>query len=248
MRFPTKDALLPLAVWLTVAVVIASMAAVGCGSRDGPPAPAVTARPTQVLSPTPTAPARVERRSAVPTPVPAAVAGRPDCPQGWNAYRDPDGHFSLCYPPGLDIVADALHIGQPEVNGLSLDISTALDATGARTNGFTIAMGWHLQPPFNPSVPLAQLCPHSPLLTFQDSSVPVEVQIAGRKAAGCLATGSGQASGPPMKVLHLALPVSAGGGQQRGYIHFEIRYVGPDLAAAETKRSAILNTLVIEER
>ena len=212
---------------------------------DCAPAPAVTPRPTQAL-PTPPSPrARVERAWVVPTPVPAAVAGRPDCPQEWHAYQDPDGHFSLCYPHGLDVVADAVHIGQPEVNGLSLDISTALDATGARRNGFTIAMGWHAQPPFNPSVPLAQLCPGSLLLTFQESSVPVEVQIAGRKGAGCLATGSGQASGPPMKVLHLALPVSASGGSERGYIHFEIRYVGPELATAEGAGRAVIDTLAI---
>jgi hypothetical protein len=240
----TRWALAPAAV--ATAVVIAVVAAVGCGSRDGAPAPAVTARPTQVLpTPFPTATPPTMRQWQDVTPVPAAQSGRFDCPEGWAAYTDPDGHFSLCYPPGLDLVADAVNIGEPEVNGLSLNISTALDATGARTNGFTIAMGWHAQPPFNPSIPLAKLCPGSPLLTFQESSVPVEVHIAGRKGTGCLALGSSQRGGTPMKVLRLAVPVSTTGGPERGYVHFEIRYIGPDLPVAEGAARAVLDTLVI---
>lgn len=32
------------------------------------------------------------------TPTPAAGADRPDCPEAWAVYEDPDGYFSLCYP------------------------------------------------------------------------------------------------------------------------------------------------------
>jgi len=75
---------------------------------DCAPAPAVTSRPTQVLpkwyatvtpgaAPTPV----VAPTPQHVTPVPAVEGGRPDCPQGWAVYSDPDARFSLCYPATL---------------------------------------------------------------------------------------------------------------------------------------------------
>ena len=44
-------------------------------------------------------PGTIEITTPAPlTPTPAAEAGRPDCPQDWAAYSDPDGYFSICYP------------------------------------------------------------------------------------------------------------------------------------------------------
>jgi hypothetical protein len=212
------------------------------------PALPVTPRPTQVLPtpfPTPT-PVIVPTPQQV-TPVPAAEAGRPDCPQGWNAYDDPDDHFSFCYPAAIAITTRGTV--RPKLEGDSVNVLTPRgDAPGISANGFFIAMGWDTYPKFNPTVPLAQLCPGTPLLIFQDNSVPVEIQIAGRKAVGCAATGSDEGLGPPMRVVSLAIPVSSTGGSEKGYVNFMVRYVGPDLVAAEAAARAVIDTLVIPER
>ena len=60
-------------------------------------------RSTPLPTPKPTSTPYVEptRNRPTPqylTPTPAAQGGRPDCPQDWAVYRDPDGHFSACYP------------------------------------------------------------------------------------------------------------------------------------------------------
>lgn len=68
------------------------------------------ARSTPRPTPLPTSTPIVFPTVAIPTPMPvtpnpAAQGGRPDCPQGWAVYRDPDGHFSLCYPPDWSAIA-----------------------------------------------------------------------------------------------------------------------------------------------
>ena len=35
------------------------------------------------------------------TPNPAALAGRADCPEGWAAFIEAEGAYSICYPPEL---------------------------------------------------------------------------------------------------------------------------------------------------
>ena len=64
-----------------------------------------TPRPTPLPSSTP----YVEPTRHIPTPqyltpTPAAQGGRSDCPSDWNAYGDPDGYFSICYPGGWSAI------------------------------------------------------------------------------------------------------------------------------------------------
>jgi hypothetical protein len=228
---------------------------------DCAPASAVTPRPTQALpkwwaTPTPGTPTPVVVPTPqVVTPVPAAEAGRTDCPEGRGAYVDADGHFSLCYPAGMEVITRAST--RPEVSGASLNIWTqAAGADYASTksinvsdNGFYIALGWHVHPAYNLSLDLAQLCPHSPLLIHQESSVPVKMQIGGRTAVGCFATGLSDSGLPPrVEALHVVIPVSSSGGPEKGYVSLLVDYMGPDLAAAEAAARAVIDTLVIPDK
>jgi hypothetical protein len=67
---------------------------------DCPEPPPVTPRPTRRPTSTPfVEPTRAPRPTPAPVPgVLASDGGRPDCPQDWYVYNDPDGYFSLCYP------------------------------------------------------------------------------------------------------------------------------------------------------
>ena len=234
---------------LAATALIGIQAAVACDSEGGAPAPAVTPRPTQAPRPYP--PTRTPVVVPTPhevTPVPAAGGGRPDCPEGWNVYRDRDDHFSFCYPAGLRVRSKRPI--RPDLGGDSVTVSTLVPETHSLgENGFYIAMGWDVGPNFDPALDqLAELCPVLPLLMHQETSVPVEVQIAGRTASGCTATGFDDRSRPPMKVISLAIPAGPTGAPEEGYVNFMVRYVGPDLAAAEAAGRSVIDTLVIPDK
>lgn len=211
---------------LVATALMGIQAAVACDSEGGAPAPAVTPQPTQ--APTPYPPTRTPVVVPTPhevTPVPAAGGGRPDCPEGWNVYWDPDDHFSFCYPPGLNIITGAAV--RPELGGDSVNMWTAdagahfpsVERADVSDNGFFIAMGWDAHPKFNPAVvKLEKVCPLSALLIHQETSAPVELQIAGRTAVGCIATGFDDPSRPPMKVISLAIPAGPTGAPEEGYV------------------------------
>jgi len=215
---------------------------------DCAPAPAVTPRPTQALpTPFPTRTPIVVPTPQQLTPVPAADAGRPDCPQGWNAYRDPDDHFSFCYPADLDIVTS--RIARRELGGVSVNLGAPTDPKEPLSrNRVFMALGWGVDPVFNPTLQLAELCSFAPLLGRQETSVPVRVQIAGRTAVGCSATGADDVSGPPVQVLLLQIPVDPAGAPDDGYVKLKISYIGPDIGTVQAQGRSILDTLVIPER
>jgi hypothetical protein len=78
------------------------VAASACDSGGGGSATPATPRATQVLpTPFPTRTPVVVPTPQVVAPVLAAEGGRSDCAADWAVYSDPDGRFSLCYPPAL---------------------------------------------------------------------------------------------------------------------------------------------------
>jgi len=262
-----KALLLAALVAVATASVIGGLVTTACRGGSAPALPA-TPPPTQVLpTPFPTATPVVVPTPQQVTPVPAADAGRPDCPQGWNAYNDPDDHFSFCYPPGVEIITSGTT--RPDVHGNPVNMRTqtpspdypSTESINVSENGFFIAMGWALDPTYSriklgwerkargrPDLPLTEyLCSLSKPVMFPETSAPVELEIAGRTGVGCSTTGSDDPSEPPMKILDLVIPVRFDGDPQGGYVNLMVRYIGPDLAAAEAAGSAILDTLVIPE-
>src|SRR3972149_5253791 len=70
-----------LLITMLLAALIGAVALAACGDEEEPapsPAPASLAEAT-----------------------PAPLWPRTDCPEGWLAYLDPDGYFSICYPSNL---------------------------------------------------------------------------------------------------------------------------------------------------
>lgn len=87
-----RTQLLVLAGFLATAVIL-----LACLPAQEGVEPATTPAPG-TGTPAPEATSGIPPTPAPLTPTPAAEAGRPDCPQDWAAYNDPDGYFSICYP------------------------------------------------------------------------------------------------------------------------------------------------------
>ena len=73
---------------MLVPLVVCAVALAACGDEEKLQA---SPTPATVVEATPLPP--------IPTPVP--LWPRTDCPEGWLAYLDPDGYFSICYPSNL---------------------------------------------------------------------------------------------------------------------------------------------------
>jgi hypothetical protein len=210
---------------------------------DCAPASAVTPRPTQALpkwyatvtpgaAPTPQV---VVPTPQVVTPVPAAEGGRPDCPQGWTAYNDPDGHFSTCYPSGW-FAANSR--ASPE-SGLGLSVSNFDPGeTKGPANPIFITLVW--RPPVERPYLEASHCSQ-----FEGVwGVPVEkftLEVGGVQAEGCKALGNS------MNVdegsFELLVPTHDG-----GVIQVFVGRAGPDIVAAEASVLQILGTVQIPEQ
>ena len=109
--------------WTVVLLLATALAVAACGNdgsrsdliataTDGPqitttplPPTPTDAPPTIGIPPTP----------APVTPVPASEGSRPDCPQDWAVYSDPDGYFSICYPPDWSAISAARY--RPDFGG-----------------------------------------------------------------------------------------------------------------------------------
>jgi hypothetical protein len=213
---------------------------------DCAPALGVTARPTQVLpTPFPTATPPVIRPWQDVTPVPALEAGRGDCPQGWNAYSDPDGHFSLCYPPGLQATAGPAVSGD---RGAALNIvSYAEDGEGTPINTFLIAAAWSPSRQILVGPDGALGCADVELVTRQETVGPADVVVAGRNATGC--HGVGWEVGPTGSFqqgsILADIAVNEDGTATSGFIGISVDYTGPDLDGTLESAQRILETLRI---
>jgi len=221
---------------LLAGVVIGGLATTACRGGSAPALP-VTPPPTQSLpTPFPTRTPIVVPTPQVVTPVPAAEAGRPDCPQGWNAYADPGGHFSVCYPSGWFAVSFQ---SSPEP-ALSVSVSNfrPREATGP-ANPIFVTLVWRsaAERPYLEASHCGQ---------FEGVwGVPVEkftLQVAGVEAEGCRALGTS------MNVdegsFELLVPSDADGG----VIEVWMGRAGPDIATTEALTRDILGTLRLREQ
>lgn len=114
-----------------------------------------------------------ERPEAV-EPVPAAEGGRADCPADWYVYNDPDGHFSMCYPP--DWSAKEVPPQAPEF-GWGLHISShgeGMERVGP-TPGSAVILHWRYGSPFSVG------CAAAPT----DDGREEMVEVAGRQVVAC---------------------------------------------------------------
>jgi hypothetical protein len=148
----------------------------GCPDLPLPP-PQPTPRPAPTVAPTWTP---VPTSTPVPPPqavepVPAAEGGRPDCPDGWYVYADPDGHFSICYPPDWSARAAPPQIRD---SGWSVHIQspiTEATKTGPSIGSVSITVGW------TAGSPSVLGCAGAPTEGGRQETL----QVAGHQAVAC---------------------------------------------------------------
>jgi hypothetical protein len=198
------------------------------------PAPAVTARPTQVLpTPPPTATPVVVPTPQEVTPVPAAQAGRPDCPAEWNVYADPNAHFSVCYPSGW-----AARTSRPNPQGaVAVTLSNLVPGapvTGQSEGRVLISAWWQ-----GPEARQGMI--ESQCRVFEGVwAVPVEkltIQVAGASATACRAMGTSENVDQGTVELLVLDPV--GGGVVEVFAHPSVA----DRLGAEAVMQEVLATL-----
>jgi hypothetical protein len=228
----TLKVLLPLGAGAALAGAIAWGA-----SGGGPGGTRAPAAPTEAAAAATAAPEK--------TPGPPWDSRRPDCPQGWAVYNDPDGYFSLCYPPGLEAgggtrVAGAAEgatfsAGDPGQNGRS-------DAT----NVFSLNIAWRSGSGLGAGLPTNDNCPTYATLPNVINSQFVRMNFGGRTLTGCITKGRLTLAPPPaleVDEIRLWLPVSPDGSDSRGYVRIRVGYVGPDLLGTFVRARQILETL-----
>ncbi len=142
--------------WTVVLLLAAALAVAACGNdgsrsdliataTDGPQITTTPLPPTPTDAPPTLAPAPTP---APVTPVPAADGSRSDCPQGWAAYNDPDGYFSICYPAHWGATSSAryrsdfgagLSLRSPDLSSVQTD-SVYMHIYWERTNASDLGL------------------------------------------------------------------------------------------------------------
>ncbi len=205
------------------------------GGDCAEPLPA-TPRPTQVLTPPPSTVTPVVVSTPVKvTPVPAGEGGRPDCPEDWAVYNDPDGHFSVCYPQSWYTVTSRLG---PD-SGRSVSVSNFRPGTSTGPdNPIFVTLIWR-SPRERPYLE-ASHCEQ-----FEGVwGVPVEritLAVAGTEGDGCRALGTS------MNVDEGSFELLVPSDLDGGVIEVFVGRAGPDIALTEASVLQILGTLKLQE-
>jgi hypothetical protein len=178
------------------------------------------------LTPTPTAEGAGEGSRPV-TPVLASEGGRPDCPAGWYVYKDPDGHYSVCYVAPLSARSERLPQGpviayfstplgkwpaEPAVNYVSIAINVLLPGWKVDTSCAAASLG-------GPAVDAGTLA------------------LSGTEARICQVQGPTEDAG--YAPLQAVVPVSPDG---TSLLIFAFK-TGPDVSAGADLIQAVLRTI-----
>ncbi len=151
------------------------------------------------------------RSTPVPlTPTPAAGADRPDCPQAWAVYEDPDGHFSLCYP------ADWFATSSPPQAYFGHTFSLrSPDESRELTDSVQMIIFWQ-ETSASEAGGSGGACSTEVLL---DPSEEVSMMLAGQAISACVGTPidtEGDNPGPPFYFRTIAeIPLTLGAGSIR---------------------------------
>jgi hypothetical protein len=214
------------------------------------PALPVTPLPTQALPtpfPTPTAPV-VQPWQDV-TPVPAVDAGRTDCPEGWNAYNDPDGHFSLCYPPGLNVRTGGAN---PPRQGAVVTIFTppgTVGPDGIQDDALTLRVRWNSFSNFGLGPPGPATCQEytgGAYPSLVTSSEFVAIMTEAGNAPTCATTAAVSVGGRQIKSFHGEIPLRSDEQSVSGYLSVSGNLTGPGFSAGFQAWRDILQTLSVE--
>jgi hypothetical protein len=219
---------LPLAVGAALAGAIAWGASGGAGgggagAPEGPAAAAPTPKPEK-------------------TPGPPWDSGRPDCPPGWTVYNDPDGYFSVCFPPSLT----PLTYDTPGSNlGVILTLAEPDDmAKAVPINVFAMTVAWSSSTGLGVGPPSPATCSvYTGSIAKATSTQFIRRTFGTKEGTGCLTRGIPAAGGTGAQQLRLFIPRSVDGGDKEGFVKILLDYVGPDFEGTFHRAEQILDTL-----
>jgi hypothetical protein len=163
---------------LAAVALAAAVGVAGCGGGGGSEEPAITPKREATATPTATRTATPEAlggASEAVEPVLASEGGRPDCPEGWYVYTDPDGHFSICYPSDWSARAAPPQIRD---SGWSVHIhSPVAEAakTGPSVGSGGLTVGWRA------GSPIVVGCAGAPIEGGSEETL----QVAEHEAVAC---------------------------------------------------------------
>jgi hypothetical protein len=171
------------------------------------------------------------------TPQDAASVGRTDCPPSWVAYTDPQGRFSICFPPGSAVTASdfAVNIHSPASPGQKLDL-------------ISLAVGWDTSPGTIYYPPNPENCDKYPVEGHISSSF-VELTLSGSQVPACLSRGVLEGiPAVPVASLQGAVPLAKGNSDREGFITFALNFTSSDLANLPALGNEIIQTLSVNFR
>jgi hypothetical protein len=216
--------------------VLAGAIALGASDGGGGPEP-----PAQVAAQTP--PSVPEAR---PTPESSqSVVPRTDCAPDEDAYDDPDGRFSVCYPSAAVRAASHGPRGGPKRTVLTL--REPADES-VLSNTWTMRITWDDKTGLGLGPPSAETCPkYTGTGAKPVSSEFVKSVINGREFIGCLTKGNLSPGIPQLdgQELMLLSPVARDGSATEGYILIFINSTGPDFPITSQRSQAIVSKLRI---
>jgi hypothetical protein len=238
MRLQSFSGLLKVSASLAVGGLFAGAIALAASRDDAPmPVPA----PQAALQEATATEVAVEATATVVVPTERLNPGEPrtDCPAGWSFYNDPDGYFSLCYPPNV-----AAFPGRSQSPGLGTLLTVAEPVDPLKpTNSFAMHIAWSDHSSFASGPPTAASCSNE-TGTTTNATLREFVQrlISGRNAIGChwrgqrgLLLESGQ--------LRMDTPFAKDGSKKMGYVRVSVNYSGPEYVETFQRADAILQTL-----
>ena len=161
--------------------------------------------------------------------MPAAEGGRSDCPQGLAAYSDPDGYFTICYPP--DWVAKSGASLHPDF-GTGFGIRTS-EGPAAPPGTVNISLTWKTTSSYD----LGLTTERCDLGYFWPDVEEVTLTLAGRSVPACVSEGVDYGDppaeeGPLVRRTRAEIPLGPG----EGYLVFSLTEV---LGGSTTFREAL---------
>jgi hypothetical protein len=153
------------------------------------------------------------------TPALAAEASRPDCPQDWAVYHDPDGYFSLCYPADFFAI-----VAEPQAYfGYTFSVYSVEPPAPLPSDGISLTIYWSESG--TPDLG-ATIDPCDPVSHWRDVK-QVTLTLAERTVQVCAGDETGIAHhGPgtptPARGTFGEIPV----GPNQGYVVISIAEVG----------------------
>lgn len=209
---------MPLFLGAAVLAVVGAISAFIAFGAPGGDDPAPFDIPPEILAGLPPETIVIAPTPAPLTPTPAAEGGRPDCPQDWAVYSDPDGYFSLCYPADWNAV-----VAEPQAYfGYTFSLFSTDPRAALPPDGVSLTMYWSEFATLDPTA-LDDRC-----RSFADwrDGQGVTLTLAGRSVPACVGdaseAGDVPAGAPRVRGTFADIPL----GPNQGYVALSLTEVG----------------------